>query len=197
MRLHKFLESTIDYLTQTAVSGLTKKYLDKRYENDFNIELGSASYYRSQDFLELVFYANSTYGSTDFIASTDLPQGNNRQYTLALRFYKVKEVLGDIQPNTPYSVLEPKIKNIIHQCDVKLYSDDSSFYFQGSWESLDKANLSIYKFPGPAGSGKWDAMHTASGDLANPPIHITKHLAQVCGSIDSYIPTIAQKLRIK
>lgn len=197
MRLQKFLESTIDYLTQTAVSGITKRYLDKRYENDFNIDLGTATYYKSQDFLELVFYADSTYGGTSFIAATDLPQGKNGQYTLAMRFYKVKAILGDINGNTPYSEIEPKIKSVIHQCDVKLYSDDPSFYFQGCWQALDKAKLSIYRFPGPDGDGTWDAKHTMSGGIANPPVHITKHLAQICESIDDYVPQIAQNLGVK
>ena len=33
-----FLEATIDSLSLNAVSGLTQKHLDKRYQNDFNID---------------------------------------------------------------------------------------------------------------------------------------------------------------
>ena len=81
-----FLEATIDSLSLNAVSGLTQKHLDKRYQNDFNIDLAQAAYYTKQDFLEMIFFANSTYGATGFIAATNLPQGKNGQYTLCIRW---------------------------------------------------------------------------------------------------------------
>ena len=46
-----FLEATIDSISLNAVSGLTQKHLDKRYQNDFNIDLAQAAYYKKKDFL--------------------------------------------------------------------------------------------------------------------------------------------------
>jgi len=189
-----FLEATIDSLAGNSVSGLTQHHLDLRYQNDFNIDLGQAAYYRKQDFLELIFFANSTYGATDFIASTSLPQGKNGQYTLCLRFYKVGQYLKD-EKNMGYGQLEQALKQAIHSCDVKFYSDDPSWFYQGGWEACDKENLSIYKFPGPAGKGIWTARHKASGGLTGDA-HLTKHLSQVVNEIDSYIKQIAQNLYV-
>lgn len=190
-----FLETTVDYLRSTAVSEITSSALDKRYEFDSEIDLAQAAYDKSQDFLELIFFANSTYGDTGFVAATDIPQGKDNQYTLCLRFYKVKDYLGN-EAKMGYSELEAAIKKVIHTCDVKMYSDDPSWYFQGAWESCDKEGLSIYKFPGPKGTGEWDARHKASGGLTGDA-HITKHLAQVITYIDTYIRDIAKNLIIR
>lgn len=190
-----FLESTIDNLKGSAVSGLTQSHLDLRYQNDFNIDLGQASYNRKENFLELIFFANSTYGDEGYIAATDLPQGKNGQYTLCLRFYGVNRFLKD-EKNMGYSQLEKALLDCIHKCDVKFYSDDPSFYWQGVWEGLDKHGLSIYKFTGEKGSGEWNTKHAASGGLGNPEIHLTKHLAQIVNEIDSYTKKIAQNLYI-
>lgn len=190
-----FLEATIDSLRTTAVSGLTQKHLDTRYQNDFNIDLGYANYFKNQDFLELIFFANSTFGATDFISATSLPQGKNGQYTLCLRFYKVGQFLKD-EANMGYSQLESALKQCIHKCDVKFYSDDPSWFFQGAWEDCDKEGLSIYKFPGPNGKGIWRQKHQLSGGMTGDA-HLTKHLTQVVDTIDDYIREISQKLNIK
>lgn len=189
-----FLEATIDSLANNSVSGLTQHHLDLRYQNDFNIDLGQAAYYKKQDFLELIFFANSTYGATNYIASTNLPQGKNGQYTLCLRFYKVGQYLKD-EKNMGYGQLEQSLKQAIHNCDVKFYSDDPSWFYQGGWEACDKEGLSIYKFPGPNGTGVWANRHKSSGGV-NGNAYITKHLAQVVNEIDSYIKQIAQNLLI-
>lgn len=194
--LTKFLESTIDFLKQTAVSGLTQKHLDKRYENDFTIALGQATYYKSKDFLELIFFANSTFGATDYIASQNLPQAPNGTYTLVLRFYKVTSQLMDVDTQN-YTQIESELKDVIHNSEVKFYSDDPSWFYQGGWEGADKEGISIYKFPGPNGKGIWNEKHAASGGLANSNIHLTKHLAQIVDEIDNYIPKITQKLQVK
>ena len=189
-----FLEATIDSLRGNSVSGITQRSLDQRYQNDFNIDLAQASYHRKEDFLELIFFANSTYGATDFISATSLPQGKNGQYTLCLRFYKVNSYLKD-EKSMGYSQLEKAIKDCIHNCDVKFYSDDPSWFFQSGWEEADKQGLSIYKFPGPKGTGVWTERHKASGGL-NSDVHLTKHLAQVVDEIDSYVTEIAQNLYV-
>lgn len=195
MKLYKFLEATLDSLKQGGISGETQKALDKRYsEGDSKIALGQAKYFTKKNFLELVFFANSSYGATDYIAAAKLPTAPNGCYTLVLRFYNVAKDLG-INKNIAYSQLERSLKNCIHTCDIKFYSDDDSFYYQGAWEAADKAKLAIYKFPGPAGDGKWNALHQSSGGLSNPPVHLTKHLAQLVDEIDDYIPEIAKNLQ--
>lgn len=190
-----FLETTIDTLAATGISNLTKNSLDKRYQNDFNIDLAQAAYYTKQDFLEMIFFANSTYGDSGFIAATDLPQGKNGQYTLCIRWYDVGKYLKN-EKNMGYSQLESALKQTVHNCDAKFYSDDPSFYWQGVWEGLDKNGMAIYKFTGEKGQGVWDEKHNLSGGISNSEVHLTKHLAQVVNEIDSFIRPAAQNLQI-
>ena len=197
--LVKFLEANIDYLSQTAVSDLTKKWYDLRMsEGEIDIKLNSANYNTRNNYLELIFFAKSTYGNTSFIAATDLPEAPNGWYTLAMRFYGVKPILGKVKELQAlgYQEIENRLKKAIHGCDVKFYSDDPSFFYQGMWEDLDHEKMAIYKFTGPKGKGIWRGIHQAAGGLSNPNIRITKHFAQIISEVDTYIPQISQNLKV-
>ena len=197
--LVKFLEANIDYLSQTAVSDLTKKWYDLRMsEGEIDIRLNSANYNTRNNYLELIFFAKSTYGNTSFIAATGLPEAPNGWYTLAMRFYGVKPILGKAKELQAlgYQEIENRLKKVIHGCDVKFYSDDPSFFYQGMWEDLDHEKMAIYKFTGPKGKGIWRGIHQAAGGLSNPNIRITKHFAQIISEVDTYIPQISQNLKV-
>ena len=203
-KLIKFLELNLGQFTDGGVSNLTKKWLDLRNkEGETEITLNNALYHKggiigkNQDFLELTFFAKSTYGGESFVAAVDTPQAPNGYYVLVLRFYDAKQFLTADTLQKGYKDLEASIAKVLHSCEVRLYSDDPSWFYQGGWEAADKKDASIFKFTGPKGTGVWDARHQASGGLSNPPIHITKHLAQVMMTIDSYIPQIAQNLQVK
>lgn len=200
MRL--FLEATLDTLTQSAISNFTKKHLNKREtEGESQIDLASATWHTRKDFLELVFYAKSSFGDTQYIAADNISNNTpNGYYTVVVRFYKVSLQSPDFQPSDfdtlTHSKLREIITNVVHNCDAKFYSDDMSFYWQGVWEDLYNNNMSIFKFTGKKGKGVWRDIHAASGGLANPQIRLTKHIAQVVRDIDTYITKIEQTLVI-
>lgn len=189
--LFKLFEATLDQVTSSSVSSKTQHWLDDRYQNDFTINFAQAVYNKKQDFLELIFFANSTYGGQSTISATDVPQGAKPgQYTIALRFYNVGTYLSK-EKDMGYAQLESALKEVFHKCNVKFYSDDPSYFYQGVWSNNEKHDMAIYKFPGPEGDGTWDARHpTSSGS------HVTKHIAQVCNEIDSYVKQVAQNLQI-
>lgn len=197
------LEATLDILTQTAISNLTKKHLDKREtKGDSEINLASATWHTKKDFLELVFYAKSSFGDTQYIAADNISNNTpNGYYTVVIRFYNVSSQSPDFQPadfeNLEHSKLQQIIKNVLHNCDAKFYSDDMSFLFQGCWEDLAKEDMSIYKYTGPKGKGIWRGIHNSSGGITNPNIHLTKHIAQVIRDIDLYVTKIEQLLTVK
>ena len=142
----KLQEMTITDLTTTAISGITQKTLDSRYEIGNNeINVVAANFYMKKDFLEIIFACESTYGAEDFIAAVDIPNIPNGSYAVVLRFYGISEYIDKNISMLPFSTLSVQIKNVLHNCDVKLYADDSSFYYQ-AWEGLDKNKLAIYKF---------------------------------------------------
>lgn len=203
-KLVKFLEMKMPELINGGISNITKKWLDLRQKDgETEITLNNALYHKggifgkNQDFLELTFFAKSTYGGTSFVAAVDTPEAPNGYYVLVLRFYNVKPFLTKEVLNGGYAQIETALHQIFQSCDVRLYSDDPSWFYQGGWEAADKHDVSIFKFTGPNGTGKWDAIHTESGGLTNPPIHITKHLAQVLMTLSDYVPEIAQNLEVK
>lgn len=196
MKMIKFFEASLDFFTKGATSNLTQKWLDDRYVNESEINFNSATFNKINDYLELVFFAKSSYGGTSFVAAQSVPQAPNGSYCLVLRLYKVRNQLKDAK-NMDFQTLENTLKDIIHNNDIKFYSDDPSFFYQGCWEDLAKAKASIFKFTGPNGTGHWHDRHAASGGLRDYNIHLTKHLTQVIREIDQYIPEIAQNLKIK
>lgn len=196
--LIKFLESNIDILANTAISNLTQKWYELRMSNgETEIKLNSATYNTRMfnNYLELVFFAKSSYGNTSYIAATEVPQAPNGWYTLVLRFYKVSKILGKDFKSIGYREIENRLKKVIHQCDVKFYSDDPSWFFQGGFELADKNKMSIYKYTGPKGNGIWENRHKSSGGVS-AQIYLTKHFAQLIHEIDSYITQIAKTIQI-
>lgn len=177
-------ETRIDELAKNSVSNLTWDYLDDRYRNgNSKITVMSSVYHTGSDFYEVSFKATATHKS-------------RKKYTLILRFYKVGEYITDDPSKCRYSKLESILRNVVHKCDVKMYSNDPSFLYQGTFEGLAKNDLSIFKFPGPKGDHVWDNRHSGSGGLINREIHLTKHLAQVASNIDTYIPKMAQLIKV-
>lgn len=184
-----------DLLPDGGVSGITQKWLDKRYsEGDSRLDFAEAKYFNRQ-YLQLVFFAASTYGGTSFIGApdNDLPQAPNGYYTLVLRFLKPDMYLRNIETMNDKQLAQA-LKKVFEACDVKLFSDDPSFYWQGSYEDLSKHNACVYKFSGENGDGTWRNRHFASGGLDNSEIKLTKHLAQLLDTLDYYIPEIVKAL---
>lgn len=181
--MYLLFESTIEKLRGSGISNFTQSKLDDRmYDGDYHMSVQQAVYHKNDDFLEVVFDVNATKGG--------------KPYTCILRFYKVGQYITDDLAKTKFSIVEKTLRKIIKKCDVRFYSSDPSFYWQGAWEGLDKNGLSIYKFTGEPGSGVWDERHSLSGGLANPSIHLTKHLAQIVNTIDAYISSISQVLQV-
>lgn len=189
----KLYEMSITELETSAISGITQKTLAKRYDDgNSKISVVEANFYLKKDFLEIIFACESTFGAEDFITAVDIPNIPNGSYAVVLRFYGISKYIDKNMSELPFSALSTQIKNALHNCDVKLYADDSSFYYQ-AWEGLDKNKLAIYKFPGEHGKGVWDNRHFNSGGLINKRIHITKHIAQIIQDIDDYVNQICMK----
>lgn len=181
--MYLLFESTIDKLRATCISNFTQDKLEDRLNNgDYHMSVSQAIYHKKDNFLEVTFTVNATNGG--------------KPYTCILRFYKVGDLVTEDLDKARFSVVEKILRKIIKKCDVRFYSNDPSFYWQGSWEGLDKNDLSIYKFNGAKGDGVWDNRHASSGGLANSEIHLTKHLAQIVRTIDGYISQIAQVLTV-
>ena len=192
-------EKTISdlYKAGSLVSGITQKALAKRLNSgNSDIELESATINIKKKFIELIFYVASTSGDSAFIAATNLKQPKNGYYTVAVRFYDTDKYITGNYQSLPVGTQSQLLQQVFNFCDVRFYSDDPSYYYQGIWEDNEKENLAIYKFPGEAGSGVWHARHAQSGGTSDVNSRLTKHIAQVVQELDSMIPEIIKKQKV-
>lgn len=197
--MESILEKTISdlYKSGSLVSGLTQKALTKRINSgNSGIELDSVTINIKKKFMELVFYVESTTGNTEFIAATDLKQPKDGYYTVAVRFYDIDKYITKNYTSLPVGTQSQLLQQVFNFCDVKFYSDDLSYYYQGIWEDNEREDLAIYKFPGPAGSGVWHNRHAVSGGTSDTNSRLTKHIAQVVQELNSMIPEIIKKQKV-
>ena len=192
-------EKTISdlYKSGSLVSGITQKALTKRLNSgDSRIELHSATVNIKKKFIELIFYVASTSGNTECIAATDLPQPKNGYYTVVVRFYDTDKYITKNYQSLPVGTQSQLLQQVFNFCDVRFYSDDLSYYYQGIWEDNEKEDLAIYKFPGESGNGIWHSRHAASGGTSDTNSRLTKHIAQVVQELTSMIPEIIKKQKV-
>jgi hypothetical protein len=186
-------EKTLEQLG-SITSNLTGKHKAIRMKNDYEISFVRAQYNSILNYLSLQFVANSTFGAGVSSAPKQRGAKNARpnQYTQEIRFYGVRPMLGDLKSKDNRKRVEA-LNKIMGQCDVKFYSTDPSWYFQGDWEEAAKDGTSIYKFPGPKGKGIWKARHQNSGGLSDGT-YINKHMSQLIDELPSFFPVIAKSV---
>lgn len=203
-----------DIRTQ-ATSNLTAKHLDIRYDNNYHYTVAYAfvqlpgsiakrimrSLRGAQNkpwTLTVLYDVDSTFDDGVSLPNNVIP-AEAHKYHVIVQFQdimKAEQASGlKWKQFLKYKPQEQQrlIQATINTCDVKLYSDDPSYQFQGSWESLTKAGAALYPYRGPAGKGVWKARHQASGGL-HTDFHVTKHIAQISEQIGNDWQAIVQQI---
>lgn len=182
-------EMTIPQLRNGYTSGITQKYWEIRQQpSSYNaIGVTDAKWDNSllKDTLWLKFEVSTTGSAL-------------KNYTLELLFNKPKPYLDKFFAAKTWNEQKQALLDLFNKCDVKMHSNDPSWYWQGMWEDDYKKGLAIYKFKGTHGKGIWRSRHTASGGLNNPPARLTKHLYDLILDItteDDLLKHIAQALQ--
>lgn len=189
-RLLLLKETTLPQLAIDAISSLTNKHLSIRYQNAYTYSVYSAKFIGKDLFVTFSIMSTFRDGQSLYAGYTE---SDNNHYSVVIEFLDAAKFFQNIN-SLDKNAKKQAVQQIISSCNVKLYSDDPSFYYQGFWEDLAKVNMSIYPFPGPSGTGKWQSIHFASGGLANPKVRVTKHIAQLAKEINYYIDYIVQKI---
>lgn len=172
----KLYEMTIPQLKQGYTSGITQKYWEIRQQPESYNAIGVTDAQWDHSLLHdalLLTFEVSTTGSA------------LKNYELKLQFLKPKQYLDRFYAAKDWAEQRKALVDMINNCDVKVHSNDPSWYWQGMWEDDDKNHLAIYKFKGTRGHGIWRARHTNSGGLKKPPIRLTKHLYDLMLDITS------------
>jgi hypothetical protein len=188
-----------------AVSGITDDALDTRLGEPYTnkeILLRSTVWDTRNDTLLLRFMAKPTYtNKTPFVITNRGNKGARvfYNYEVMLQYVNVSKFLGTMDVYAKLKVKDKiaKMKDLIWKDECRVHSNDPSFYYQGMWEDLAKVDGTIYKFPGPTGTGLWRTRHNASGGLSVPEIRITKHIAQIIQEINDWIVDAVNGLQLK
>ena len=199
-------EIKLPELRTKATSNLTAKHLNARYDNDFyytvtfafvqlkgNLVSRFSRYLRgaqnTPNTLTVLYTVNTTFGDGKSVPNNIYPAEPNK-YHVVIQFQNIQvaEQASGIKwtqfLSAPDAKKQQMIQTVINSCDVKLYSDDPSFYWQGVHEVLDKHGIALYPFRGTPGDGQWEARHKGSGGLSGN-IYVTKHIAQISEQISS------------
>lgn len=199
-------EIKLPELRTKATSNLTAKHLNARYDNDFYytvtfafVQLKGNLVSRFSRFLRgaqntpntltVLYTVNATFGDGKSVPNNIYPSEPNK-YHVVIQFQNIQvaEQASGLKwtqfLSAPDQKKQQMIQTVINSCDVKLYSDDPSFYWQGVHEILDKHGVALYPFRGTPGDGQWEARHQGSGGLSGN-IYVTKHIAQISEQISS------------
>ena len=168
-------EETLEKIRKDYISNLNDKFYKIRLK-EFNKAVYKDCYFNGDDLIfEFVVYP--TYGKgyemVDII-NLDGSVSKSRYYNVFICFVGIKKAL--LRKYVKYSRNE-KLKfwawAFHHWNDVRVHSNDPSFFYQGAWFRLDRKNISLYKFPsGYTDNGIWGSRH-------GKPLYITKHLMNV------------------
>lgn len=187
-------EQKLDYYKNAGVSNITKKHYKIRLTKNYSYNLYEIVSVKDED-LRLIFDVIPTFKDNEPLPNNSGEKSKLHQYTVEIQFVHADK-FGELDDLTSLSRTKLNVfwDNCIKNCDIKFYSDDPSFYWQGTWEDLAENNASIYPFKGKRGDHTWRKRHGASGGLLHPEIRITKHLAQILYDLDKYKDTIIQYL---
>lgn len=179
----RYQETTFSSLAQTAVSGITKKHQLIRDEQKLNRPyfIRKVEVSPSKDIFQLQIIVMPTFKIGQPVENGKVPTKKDR-YTIIIQFLGFSQLfditkLIQLRPRTMARI--GPLTQMMEMCDCKLYSDDPSFYYQGVWEDLDKVGMAVVPFIGPQGKDIWHNRHKLSGGLADPNVHVTKHIAQI------------------
>lgn len=200
-------EHKLNYFLNNGYSNLTKKHYEIRLTKDYTYSLRKIISVKDQG-LRLYFSVRPTF--SDGKKSSRV--GNLRPtqiYDVQIQFNKASKFLEKYQPEKDDDLEEIPLhevyllgkkdvkkfwEEVVDNCDLRFYSNDPSFYWQGFWEDLSNQRAAIKPFKGKRGTGRWRKIHQDSGNLTNGKLRVTKHIAQILLDLDIYEDRILKLL---
>jgi hypothetical protein len=182
---------TINDLKKNAISNLNKIYLSKRRkEGQSGSYLEEINWDEEKDTITLEWSIVPTYEKsvTNYSPTGDKYTAND--YLAEVQFINVNKYLGTKKDYLEFTPKEQGqlVSDMLKNGEVKLWSSDPSFIFQGTMEAMDDLDASIYPLWSPKGKGIWNSRH------GKEP-HVTKHIAEILSVIFQNYSIIAKLLR--
>lgn len=203
---NRYNEKSIKDWSSDGFSNLNLKHADIRKSiGNKEIWLNDINFNNSNNNLTLNFYVKPTFlnkidpvknkviKSVETITKTGNTTTSKFRpyYIVKVQFTNIKEIKdkwNELNRFKKISIIDDMIDNWYN---VKFWSNDLSFLYQGTWKILNELDSSIYPFPSLPDSGKWKKLHGNSG------VHLTKHLYFIFKLIPYYVEEIIKYLNGK
>lgn len=191
-RIYNLFEYTVSDFKKQGVSDLTKKHYKIRQKaGNTGVTLESLIWDETEDSLLLQFFVIPTFENK--IKTVDF-KGNfseDNHYETEVMFENASQYLGTREEFLYLSNGEQinKIREMVKEADVRLYSNSPVFYWQGHAETAAENGYNIYDFIGTKGTGKWQARH---GDKK---LELSKHLIGTLDIVSFISDDIAKMIR--
>lgn len=192
----RIYERQAQFYRNTGISNITKTaYLKRKQERD-SYSFNSLIIVDDKD-IRLRFLVMPTKMTGKPLSNGPVKSLSN-QYIVEIQFVDADKYvdLDHITYRMDKNVLISQVQEMFDNCDLKFYSDDPSFYWQGFWGDLDSVDSAIYPFKGEKGTGVWENRHTEAGGLTNSKYRVTKHILQILNNLNEHKVAVATKLLI-
>lgn len=182
---------TIPDLKKNSISSLNKKFLKlRRSEGESGSTLMGARRDKESDSVFLVYSIAPTYDKEVLNYSSDGAAYMDSKYIAEIEFLNASNYIGDQDTFKSFKPSEQGklVLDMIDKAEIKLWSSDPSFIYQGAMETLDDLDTSIYPLWSKKGHGIWNQRHGSE-------FHLTKHLLEILNQIKFLYTDIAKALR--
>ena len=113
------------------------------------------------------------------------------KYKVEIQFVDVEDLIGSKEDFLKSKDKDKKIKKLINKADIKVWSNDLSFYWQGHAEQAAKFDYNIHPFPkgGVAGDDLWIDRHD------NSVPSVSKHILEILQGLSKISSDIAEQIK--
>ena len=150
--------------------------------------------------LTLTFNVRPTYkGSQGNYTQKGTQTGTKKNYQVKIQFQNINDWVESRQAFLGLTKGEQIefIHGIIKDADVKIWSDDPSWIYQGNYENAVELDYSLYSWPSnvPKAKGRWAKIKT--GSTTTPYFSLSKHMIETLTIIPFIADQIAKMIREK
>lgn len=177
MKIRFSEQFTVNDLLNNAVSDLTASFLfDREHGSGRNtIKLFAVQVRNNQLYIHYRSYPTYSTDSTRVTSSGQ--EVRTEWYDTLFQFEDVAGNLGKAEDFKGYNKLEQTaaVRDFLEKGMCRVWDNCGAFYYQGHWEAMAGRDSTIFPFPGPKGTGEWQARHRPG--LSKPGVTICKHIA--------------------
>ncbi len=191
----RLLEAVI---SEFSMSGITLNAVDREGVSPARFIMATLKYPQYLFILYEVFSGSgeSKHVTVDGSPSPFLTKG----YSSSFKFLNVDKIMPQDFFTLAFSQQVAILNSVIDICDVTVFCDDPSFYWQGMSEKNSEFGNVDPAFSGTPGTGLWQGRHSASGykeghqlckHLYSASLHLKKDLPAIVKYLHSRQPVIA------